>query len=66
MTNRTLTQEVITEEQAEESNQKSKRTSKEAHSIVQQKTLASVTSAPNLNQSNSTTKVKTVNLVSIG
>lgn len=57
--------DVITEEQIEDSAQNTKRQSIEnANGMLVQKTLASA-SAPNLNQTvSTTTKVKTVNLVS--
>lgn len=64
-TNKTMKHEVITEEQLEESAQNTKRQSLEQapNTILHLKTLASA-SAPNLNQSASTTQVKSVNLVS--
>ena len=63
-TNKTMTHDVITEEQVEDSAHNTKRQSLDVKAIPQQKSLASA-SAPNLNQSASTTQVKTVNLVSL-
>ena len=60
-TNKTATQQdVIAEEQVEDSNQQTKRTSRDNGAGVGEpvKTLASVTSAPNLNQSSTTTNAK--------
>jgi len=64
-TNKTMTHDVIAEEQVEDSAHNTKRASVEVNpkNISIMKSLASA-SAPNLNQSASTTQVKTVNLVS--